>query len=47
MLLSKRVLALIRPRGAELLVRVMGLVLAALSVQLVIDAFSLSHRLST
>jgi len=47
MLLSAQVLALIRPQGAEMLVRVMGLILAALSVQLVIDAFGLSHLLSS
>jgi multiple antibiotic resistance protein len=47
MLLSAQVLALIRPQGAEMLVRVMGLILAALSVQLVIDAFGLPHLLSS
>lgn len=38
MLSSSRALSLIRPQGAEMLVRVMGLILAALSVQLVFDA---------
>jgi multiple antibiotic resistance protein len=47
MLLSTRVLAVIRPQGAEMLVRVMGLILAALSVQLIIDALGLSHLVST
>ena len=47
MLLSTRVLALIRPQGAEMLVRVMGLILAALSVQLIIDAFGLSSLFPT
>jgi len=42
---AARALSIIRPQGAEMLVRVMGLLLAALSVQLVLDALGLSHAL--
>lgn len=42
MLLSTQVVRVIRPQGAEMLVRAMGLILAALSVELVMDAFGLS-----
>jgi multiple antibiotic resistance protein len=45
MLVSTRALKVIRPQGAEMLVRVMGLILAALSVQLVMDAFALPGAL--
>jgi multiple antibiotic resistance protein len=38
MLLSERILRIIGPHGASLIIRVMGLILAALSVQLIIDA---------
>lgn len=38
MLLSGKILRIIGPHGASLMIRVMGLILAALSVQLVFDA---------
>lgn len=44
---ATRVLSLIRPQGAEMLVRLMGLILAALSVQLIFDALGLSQTLFT
>jgi multiple antibiotic resistance protein len=44
LLLSERIIKIIGTSGASILVRVMGIILAALSVELVMDALSIGQR---
>lgn len=44
LLLSERIIKIIGTSGASILVRVMGIILAALSVELVMDALSIEQR---
>ena len=47
MLASTQILRVIGTNGAAILVRVMGLILAALSVQLVFEALEIGNWIST
>lgn len=44
LLLSERIIKIIGTSGASILIRVMGIILAALSVELVMDALSIGQR---